>query len=86
MQKKKYPKSEKFLEIESKGITFSPVVRNGWWVKFSMVQSNILLIFVSEYTAQTIVRFYDTETKAIEFINQVISSDPTEEFIIQSEE
>lgn len=83
---KKSLKSEKFLEIESKGITFSPVIRNGWWVKFSMVQGNILLIFVSDYTAQTIIRFYSTEDKAIGFINKVINSDPTEEYTLDSEE
>lgn len=85
MQKKKYPKSEKFLAIESKGVTFSPINRNGWWVKFSMCEYNILLIFVSEYTAQTIVRYYTEEKKAVNFVNMVINSNPTEELILEDD-
>lgn len=83
---KKSLKTEKFLEIESKGVTFSPIVRNGWWVKFSMVQSNILLIFVSDYTGQTIIRHYTQEKPAVDFINMVIKSDPTEELELNTPE
>ena len=83
---KKSLKTEKFLEIESKGITFSPIVRNGWWVKFSMVQSNILLIFVSEYTGQTIIRYFQSEKPAVDFVNMVIKSDPSEELELKTPE
>ena len=83
---KKSLKTEKFIEIESKGVTFSPIVRNGWWVKFSMVQSNILLIFVSDYTGQTIIRYFQSEKPAVDFINMVIKSDPTEELELNTPE
>jgi hypothetical protein len=86
MQKKKLKKTDKFLEIESKGITFTPINRNGWWVKLSMVQHNILLIFVSDYTGQTIIRFYDNEKKAVEFINFIINSSPTIELDFEGED
>lgn len=86
MHKKKIKKSDKFLEIESKGITFSPINRNGWWVKLSMCQYNILLVFVSEYTGQTIIRYYTNEKDAVSFINFIINSSPTIELDFDSED
>lgn len=58
------------LEIESKSKFWHPVSRNGWWIKFSTYRDHyILLIIVSKYTAQTIVRYYEDEIEAVAFIN-----------------
>lgn len=69
------------MEIQNNSHSFSPVNRNGWWIKFSVYKdSNILLVFVSRYTGQTLIRYYDDEDEACEFINYVISHDPKEKF------
>lgn len=82
MQKKplKLKRSLTFSVWASKVMSFSPVNRNGWWIKFSVVNhSEILLIFTSMYTGQTILRYFNDEEKAVEFINYIIDFDPTEE-------
>jgi hypothetical protein len=68
------------LEIANNSTTYLPVNRNGWWIKFSVYNGyNILLVFTSMYTGQTILRYYDNEDDAVKFINYVIESDPAEE-------
>jgi len=58
------------LEIESKTKFWYPVSRNGWWIKFSTYRDHyILLMIVSKYTAQTIIRYYENEDEAVAFIN-----------------
>jgi hypothetical protein len=73
------------MEIANNSKSFAPVNRNGWWIKFSTYQSyNILMIFVSQYTGQTILRYFDDEDQAVKFINYITELDPTE--IIPQEE
>jgi hypothetical protein len=82
MQKKtsQTQKSQIYLDIQSNSTSYLPVNRNGWWIKFSVYNSyNILLIFTSMFTGQTIVRYYDNEDDAVKFINYVMESDPAEE-------
>jgi ABC-type molybdate transport system substrate-binding protein len=58
------------LEIQSKSKFWHPVSRNGWWIKFSTYRDHyILLMIVSRYTAQTIIRYYENEDDAVAFIN-----------------
>ena len=58
------------LEIQSKSRFYQPVNRNGWWIKFSTYRDHyILLMIVSRYTAQTIIRYYEDESEAVAFIN-----------------
>ena len=58
------------LEIESKSKFWQPVSRNGWWIKFSTYRDHyILLMIVSKYTGQTIIRYYEDESEAVAFIN-----------------
>jgi hypothetical protein len=67
------------LEIESKTKFWYPVSRNGWWIKFSTYRDHyILLMIVSKYTAQTIIRYYENEDEAVAFINFVTTCDPDE--------
>jgi len=66
--------------VENNSTTFLPVNRNGWWIKFSVYNAhNILLVFTSMFTGQTIVRYYQNEDDAVKFINYVIECDATEE-------
>lgn len=63
-------KQNLLLEIQSKSKFWHPVSRNGWWIKFSTYRDHyILLMIVSRYTAQTIIRYYENEDEAVAFIN-----------------
>ena len=72
--------TKSFLDFAGKIKTWHPVERNGWIVKFSTFRdTNILLLLVSEYTAETIVRYFTNEDEAVKFINYVIELDATQE-------
>ena len=83
MQQKNSSKRDRFktyLQIANNTHFFLPVNRNGWWIKFSTYHShNILLFFVSEFTGQTIVRYFDNEDDAVKYINYITELDPTVE-------
>ena len=86
MQRKtlKLQKSQFFSEAEKKIMSFSPVNRNGWWIKFSTSKDNsILLLFTSMFTGQTIVRFFQEEEEAVQFINFIVEKNPTKELIFE---
>jgi hypothetical protein len=81
MQKKssKVSQPKLRLEIESKTKFWYPVSRNGWWIKFSTYRDRyILLMIVSKYTAQSIIRYYEDEDEAVAFINFVTTCDPND--------
>jgi hypothetical protein len=85
MQRKilKPQKSQSFAEIEKKVMSFLPVNRNGWWIKFSTNKdSNILLLFTSMFTGQTIVRFFQEEDEAVKFINFITEQNPAEKLTL----
>lgn len=71
--------SKKYTKIEKKVKTWKPVIKNGWFIKFSLFEKDILLLFVSVYTGQTIIRFFSSEPSAVEFVNYIIEQDPTED-------
>ena len=65
-------------DIQNNTSYFDPVVRNGWVIKFSVYKnSDILLLFTSNYTGQTIIRYFKEEDDAVDFINFIIGRDPT---------
>lgn len=63
------------LDINKNSKSWVPVVRNDWYIKFSIYRSNILLVFVSTITAQTIIRYFIDEDEACEYINYIVSHD-----------
>lgn len=72
MQRKslKVSKQKLQLEIRSKTKFWAPVDRNGWWIKFSTYRDQfILLMIVSRFTGQTLIRYYQNEDDAVAFIN-----------------
>lgn len=72
----------RYLQLASDTVSFHPVNRNGWWIKLSTLKThNILLLFTSMYTGQTVVRYFEEEDEAVKFINYIIECDPTEEII-----
>jgi len=62
--------------------SWHPVTRNNWVIKFSIYKSNILLLFTSTYTGQTIVRAFQDEDLAVEYINFIVAQDPQEEYTL----
>lgn len=67
------------LEIKNNSRSFAPIVRNGWMIKFSTHRdSNILLVFTSLHTGQTLVRYFTDEETAVEYINYIIEHSPVE--------
>jgi hypothetical protein len=72
-------RTKKFIAIASNTKFWSPVAREGWIIKFSVHDlHNILLIFISQYTGQTIIRYYNDENDAVKFINFISSKDASE--------
>jgi hypothetical protein len=60
--------------------SFKPVMRDGWAIKFSIHnESNVVLIFTSLYTGQTIVRYFTEEIDAVDYINMVLTKDSSVE-------
>jgi hypothetical protein len=67
------------MEIKNNSKSFSPVIKNGWAIKFSTYRdNNILLVFSSIHTGQTIVRYFTDEDDAVMYINYIISKSPVE--------
>lgn len=76
MQRKSFkPVRKLYLEMLSKSKSWSPIARNGWVIKFSTIGDDILLIFFSQYTSQTIIRHFNNEEDAIHFINYMLIRD-----------
>lgn len=61
--------------------SWHPVSRNGWWIKFSISNGNILIFFTSSFTGQTVVRFFSHEDSAVKFINYIVNQNPEEELM-----
>ena len=71
------------LEIEGKTKFWQPVVRNGWWIKFSVYRDHfILLMIISRYTGQTVIRYYTSEEEAVAYINFITTCNAQD--IVQS--
>lgn len=62
--------------------SWEPVIRNGWVIKFSVYKKNILLSFTSANTGQTLIRYFNDEDLACDFINFVCQHNPMQELIL----
>jgi len=58
--------------------SWDPVFRNDWIIKFSVYKGFILLFFTSSVTGQTIIRYFDDEDIACEFINYILHQNASE--------
>jgi hypothetical protein len=84
MEKKTFklssPRAMLYLDIRNNYKSFQLIIRNGWAIKFSVYRGeNILLIFTSTFTCQTVVRYFTNEDDAVEFINYITAQNPQEE-------
>lgn len=61
--------------------SWQPVIRNNWIIQFSVYKGNIMLMFTSLLTGQTLVRYFNDEDVACKFINFVLSKSPSNEII-----
>jgi hypothetical protein len=87
MEKKTFklssPKATLYLDIRNNSKSFNPVVRNGWAIKFSVYrEENILLIFTSCFTTQTIVRYFTNEEEAVNCINFITELNAQEHYVL----
>ena len=83
MQKKSSNLKAKKLKLDIEGKTkfWQAVVRNGWWIKFSTYRDHyILLMIISQYTGQTIIRYFEEEDEAVAFINFITTCNAQDTF------
>ena len=76
--------TQKYLHYAIKTKVWKPVVRDGWIIKFSQFRDSFLLLtIVSQYTGQTIIRYFNNEDEACTLINLIVCLDPsqTHEFL-----
>ena len=68
------------MDIKNNYKSFQLIIRNGWAIKFSVYRGeNILLVFTSTFTCQTVVRYFTNEDEAVDFINYITAQNPQEE-------
>ena len=84
MEKKTFklssPRAMLYMDIKNNYKSFQLIIRNGWAIKFSVYRGeNILLIFTSTFTCQTVVRYFTDEDEAVDFINYITAQNPQEE-------
>lgn len=73
--------SRKFLDLAVKTKSFSPVLRNGWYIKFSIYRdTHILLNVLSTLTGQLIMRHFTNEDDACMFLNYIMDLDPGNQY------
>jgi hypothetical protein len=83
MQQKthKSPPSLKFMSLAVKTKSFSPVLRNGWYIKFSIYRdTHILLNVLSTQTGQLIIRHFTNEDDACMFLNYIMDLDSANQY------
>ena len=77
--KKEKSMSNNFQEYYSKLNSWKLVQRNGWAIKISIITENsIVILFASQYTGQSILRYCSTEDDALEIINTITARNARE--------
>lgn len=72
--RQKFIPSKTYIEFANNTKFWQPVARNGWLIKFSVHDdTNVLLTIISKLTGQTIIRYFDDEDEACEFINYILN-------------
>ena len=83
MPKKQSTDSGKFKDKKTDLVSFIPIIRNGWLIKFSLyAETKVLVIFKSLYTHQVVIRHFDNEDRAVGYINFVVDHDAHKQWII----
>lgn len=74
-QPKRTVKETLLMDIQQNSRSWQPVIRNKWIIKFSIFETNVLLVVTSIITGQTFVRYFADEDTACEFLNYILSQD-----------
>lgn len=69
------------MDIEQNSKSWQPVIRNRWIIKFSIYETNVLLIVTSCITGQTFIRYYAEEDQACEFLNFILTKDAAQLYL-----
>jgi hypothetical protein len=73
--------THKVERIRSNTKHFLPILRGGWVIKFSIYEfDNILITVISSYTEQVIIRYFNKEQDAVDFINRLVVENPEKYF------
>ncbi len=76
MRKRKIVKIQNYMATESLLTSFQPLSRNGWLIKLSVLDNEkTLIVVMSMFTHQTIIRYFTNEVEAVHFINFILDSD-----------
>lgn len=57
--------------------SFETVLREGWFIKLSRFDVYIMLLFVSQFTGNIVIKYFDDEGEAVKYINYILNVDPT---------
>jgi|APGre2960657373_1045057.scaffolds.fasta_scaffold01680_3 hypothetical protein len=72
--RQKFIPSKTYIGFANRIRFWQPVIRNGWSIKFSVHDdTDVLLIIISKLTGQTIIRYFNNEDEACEFINYIMN-------------
>lgn len=63
------------IDVYTMTRSWETVLRKDWLIKFSVYRGNVLLVFVSSITLQTIIKYFGDEDQACEYINKILSLD-----------
>ena len=55
--------------------SWDPVLRNDWMIKFSIYKCFVMVLFTSIHTGQTVIRYFNDEDLACDYINYMIQQD-----------
>lgn len=66
------------LEYIKKNIkTFSPIVKEYWWIKFSNCNGSILMFCGSILTGEVVTNYFYEEDDAVMYVNWLLHQDPS---------
>jgi hypothetical protein len=69
------------MSLAVKTKSWAPVLRNGWYIKFSVYKdTNVLLNILSTITGQLIIRHFTNEDDACMFLNYIMDLDPSQKY------
>lgn len=83
MPKKQSKDNASFSDKKTDLVSFIPIIKNGWLIKFSLyAETNVLVVFMSLYTHQIVVRYFDSEERAASYITFVVDHDAHKQWLI----
>ena len=83
MPKKQSRESERFKDKTIDLTSFVPIMKNDWVIKFSLYEeTRVLIVFMSLHTHQVVIRHFNSEERAVGYINFVVDHDARKQWLI----